>query len=606
MLAIGAACANTKCPLIRSPSANSGRGTLRSPRPLASADPTGSGAPPSGTIRQPARWRRPERRQRTKAADLGDLPPARLRRLALPGAERHGGRSPTAWPSGSMDRRTGLVFDYAAKGGVEHAEILAPSHAPDLGPRPVRVVEPRGGGRAAEGQPGRPRGTRGAALGAQPCRAGGAGARVRPRAVRGPGHGGGRGAARPRPGRGRAQPPRPHPADHPGAGRGEGRVRQAKERGWNKVELLEGWREAWARDSNAALERCGALDARGPPDAGGAARRRRWSRRPRRASGATRGRSWCETVLAVSLDRPPLAAALPRRLADEGTRHRGRAGGGLARGQARGLTEVRAIAAGLAREVGAWIAERAASVAERVRERLGPEHQGELALAGSGRGEPEEDRRDLATRLQGGVGRPPGRAGADGRRRKDRRSRRRAGKGTGERPQRTVGALPIGCALRRPGSTRTGSRSAPPPCAKGARPRSGRSRWRPPPGSGSWPASGSARSRRSGRPSGSGTGGWTTGCNGGCERSRERPPGAAVGPLPSLASWGGRRSGGRGITSEGDVGGHPVRFLGRPPFAPFARAAAALAGVEVRPPWAPSCAAIHFRDPNTPASSPGT
>ena len=30
-----------------------------------------------------------------------------------------------------MDRRTGLVFDYAAKGGVEHAEILAPSRAPD-------------------------------------------------------------------------------------------------------------------------------------------------------------------------------------------------------------------------------------------------------------------------------------------------------------------------------------------------------------------------------------------------------------------------------------------------------------------------------------------
>ena len=29
------------------------------------------------------------------------------------------------------DRRTGLVFDYAARGGVDHAEILAPDHAPD-------------------------------------------------------------------------------------------------------------------------------------------------------------------------------------------------------------------------------------------------------------------------------------------------------------------------------------------------------------------------------------------------------------------------------------------------------------------------------------------
>ncbi|WP_235935870.1 MobA/MobL family protein, partial [Tritonibacter mobilis] len=29
------------------------------------------------------------------------------------------------------DRRTGLVFDYAAKSGVDHTEILAPDHAPD-------------------------------------------------------------------------------------------------------------------------------------------------------------------------------------------------------------------------------------------------------------------------------------------------------------------------------------------------------------------------------------------------------------------------------------------------------------------------------------------
>ena len=29
------------------------------------------------------------------------------------------------------DRRTGLAFDYAARGGVDHAEIIAPDHAPD-------------------------------------------------------------------------------------------------------------------------------------------------------------------------------------------------------------------------------------------------------------------------------------------------------------------------------------------------------------------------------------------------------------------------------------------------------------------------------------------
>ncbi|WP_353744280.1 MobA/MobL family protein, partial [Sulfitobacter sp. TMED3] len=33
-----------------------------------------------------------------------------------------------------------------------------------------------------------------------------------------------------------------------------------KNRDWNKVEVLEGWREAWARDSNAALERAGIED----------------------------------------------------------------------------------------------------------------------------------------------------------------------------------------------------------------------------------------------------------------------------------------------------------------------------------------------------------
>lgn len=59
-------------------------------------------------------------------------------------------------------------------------------------------------------------------------------------------------------------------------------------------------------------------------------------------------------------------------------------------------------------------------------------------------------------------------------------------------------------------------------------------------------------------------------------------------------------------SSSRQCNSHLVCFLGRPPFAPFALAAAALAGVELRPPWAPSCAAIHFRDPKAPARSPGT
>ena len=117
------------------------------------------------------------------------------------------------------DRRTGLVFDYAAKAGVEHAEILAPSHAPDwvhdrseLWNR-VEEAETRKNSQVARevrvALPGR----------ADPCGAGRAGAGVRLRAVRGPGHGGGRGAARPRQGGGRPQPPCAHPPDHPGGRR---------------------------------------------------------------------------------------------------------------------------------------------------------------------------------------------------------------------------------------------------------------------------------------------------------------------------------------------------------------------------------------------------
>lgn len=51
--------------------------------------------------------------------------------------------------------------------------------------------------------------------------------------------------------------------------------------------------------------------------------------------------------------------------------------------------------------MGAWIAERAASTAERVRGLSGPDHQGELTLAGGRTGREElADKRDRATRLR--------------------------------------------------------------------------------------------------------------------------------------------------------------------------------------------------------------
>lgn len=49
---------------------------------------------------------------------------------------RSAGRSATAaaaYRSASHieDRRTGLSFDYSKRSGVDHVEILAPTHAPD-------------------------------------------------------------------------------------------------------------------------------------------------------------------------------------------------------------------------------------------------------------------------------------------------------------------------------------------------------------------------------------------------------------------------------------------------------------------------------------------
>ncbi len=46
-------------------------------------------------------------------------------------------------------------------------------------------------------------------------------------------------------------------------------------------------------------------------------------------------------------------------------------------------------------------------------------------------------------------------------------------------------------------------------------------------------------------------------------------------------------------------------FLGRPPFAPFARAAATLAGVFALPPFAPILDAAQFAEPNSPSSKAG-
>lgn len=78
-----------------------------------------------------------------------------------------------------------------------------------------------------------------------------------------------------------------------------------KNRDWNAKELLEGWREAWAQDSNRALERCGfedRIDHR-------TLEAQRVEALERSVEARDRGdeaEALRETVRAVSLDRRPL------------------------------------------------------------------------------------------------------------------------------------------------------------------------------------------------------------------------------------------------------------------------------------------------------------
>ena len=293
------------------------------------------------------------------------------------------------------DRRTGLVFDYAAKAGVEHTEILAPADAPDWVrdrselwnrveeaerrkdsqvAREVRVALPSELSHDERVELVR-------AFAREQFVDRGMVADV---ALHAPG---------------REGDERNHHAhillttralDAEGFG--------AKERDWNKVEVLEGWREAWARESNAALERCGALE-RVDHRTLVAQREEALERASEARERGDEGAELHETVRAVSLDRPPLPQLSPGawQMKERGIEVGRVAAWHEAKERA---AEVREIAAGLAREVGGWLRERTASLAERVRERMGP-GQGELALAGGRDGQEEpEDRRDLATRLR--------------------------------------------------------------------------------------------------------------------------------------------------------------------------------------------------------------
>jgi len=292
------------------------------------------------------------------------------------------------------DRRTGLTFDYAARGGVDHTEILAPDHAPDwvrdrseLWNR-VEESETRKNSQVARevrvALPDELTHAERVALVREFARTQFVDrGMVADIALHAPG---------------RAGDERNHHAHILLTTREIGPEGfTTKNRDWNAVEVLEGWREAWARDSNAALERAGIedrVDHRTLVAQRDEALELASAARDRGDDGA----ELVQTVRAIELDRPPLPQlSLGAWQLKERGIEVGRVGA-WHEAKAR-AAEVMELARDLAGQVRDWL-DRAA---ERVLDRLEPARftgsgQAELALAGGRDGREEEP--DLATRLR--------------------------------------------------------------------------------------------------------------------------------------------------------------------------------------------------------------
>ena len=298
------------------------------------------------------------------------------------------------------DRRTGLVFDYAARGGVDHTEILAPDHAPDWVrdrselwnrveesetrknsqvAREVRVALPDELTHAQRVELVRE------FVRSQFVDRG----MVADIALHAPG---------------REGDERNHHAHILLTTREVGEDGfTTKNRDWNKVEVLEGWREAWARDSNAALERAG-LEDRVDHRTLVAQRNEALELASAARERGDEGAELHETVRAMSLDRPPLPQLSlgAWQLKERGIEVAAVRVWHEVKDRA---AEVRQVVQELTGQVRDWL-DRAA---ERVMDRLEPARfagsgQSELALAGGRDGREEEpdrsDRSDLATRLR--------------------------------------------------------------------------------------------------------------------------------------------------------------------------------------------------------------
>ncbi|OJH43008.1 MobQ family relaxase [Paracoccus sp. SM22M-07] len=284
------------------------------------------------------------------------------------------------------DRRTGLVFDYAKRGGVDHTEILAPDHAPDwvsdrseLWNR-VEEAETRKNSQVA-------REVR-VALPAELTHA------QRVELVRDF-------AQEQFVDRGMVADIALHAPGRDGDDRNhhahillttreidpEGLT--TKNRDWNKVELLEGWREAWARDANLALERAG-IEERIDHRTLEAQRDEALELAAEARERGDEAEELRETVRAVALDREPLPqlSAGAWQLKERGIE--------VAAVQV--WREVKAQAVEVAR-VAQELAERARSWLERAAERLVPERG--LAHAGNARrSDGASERQDIAARMR--------------------------------------------------------------------------------------------------------------------------------------------------------------------------------------------------------------
>jgi hypothetical protein len=287
------------------------------------------------------------------------------------------------------DRRTGLTFDYAARGGVDHTEILAPDHAPDwvrdrseLWNR-VEESETRKNSQVARevrvALPDELTHAQRVALvrdyaQAQFVDRG----MVADIALHAPG---------------REGDERNHHAHILLTTRevdAEGGF-TIKNRDWNKVEVLESWREAWARDSNAALERAG-IEDRVDHRTLVAQRDEALEMASVARERGDEGAELHETLRAMSLDRPPLPQLSlgAWQLKERGIEVAAVRVWHEVKDRA---AEVRQVVQELTGQVREWL-DRAA---ERVMDRLGT-GQSELALAGGRDGREEEP--DLATRLK--------------------------------------------------------------------------------------------------------------------------------------------------------------------------------------------------------------